>query len=29
MSVKQFKAFVDSEYLRRGKTIRDANIRAD
>jgi tripartite-type tricarboxylate transporter receptor subunit TctC len=29
MSVEQFKAFVDSEYVRWGKTIRDANIRAD
>ena len=29
MSVEQFKAFVDSEYERWGKTVREANIKAD
>jgi tripartite-type tricarboxylate transporter receptor subunit TctC len=29
MSVEQFKAFVDSEYERWGKTVRDAKIKAD
>ena len=29
MTVEQFKAFVDSEYERWGKTIRDAKIKAD
>jgi tripartite-type tricarboxylate transporter receptor subunit TctC len=29
MTVEQFKGFVDSEYERWGKTVRDAKIKAD
>ena len=29
MTVDQFKAFVDSEYERWGKTIKDAKIKAE